>query len=106
MNRWLAHHCREQGYRFMDNWPSFWDRSHLLRADGLHPTGVGAAVLSSNIASGLCQTCFRFDTRDVALSRSQVPREPARVIVSAGMESTSLVNMVVRDIAQSTRLIA
>ncbi|XP_030253204.1 uncharacterized protein LOC115569317 [Sparus aurata] len=49
MNRWLARHCREQGYRFVDNWPSFWGRPHLLRADGLHPTGVGAAVLSSNI---------------------------------------------------------
>ena len=49
MNHWLARHCREQGYRFMDNWSSFWGRPHLLTADGLHPTGVRTAVLSSNI---------------------------------------------------------
>uniref|UniRef100_A0A667ZVX6 SGNH hydrolase-type esterase domain-containing protein n=1 Tax=Myripristis murdjan TaxID=586833 RepID=A0A667ZVX6_9TELE len=30
-------------------WPSFWGRPHLLKADGLHPTGEGAALLSSNI---------------------------------------------------------
>ena len=49
MNCWLVHRCREQGHRFMDNWPSFWGRPHLLRADGLHPPEVGTAVLSSNI---------------------------------------------------------
>ena len=36
----------------------------------------------------------RFDTRDVAVCRSQVTREPASDTISAGMESTSLVNMV------------
>ena len=55
MNRWRMHHCREQGYRSVDNWPSFWGPFHLLRADGLHPPGVGAAVLSSNIDRGLNQ---------------------------------------------------
>ena len=49
MNRWLACYCREQGLGFVDNWPSFWGRPELLRADGLHPTGAGAALLSRNI---------------------------------------------------------
>ena len=57
MNHWLERHCREQGYRFVDNWPSFWGRPHLLRADGLHPNGVGAAVLSSDIDRCLKQVC-------------------------------------------------
>lgn len=49
MNRWLARHCSQKGYGFVDNWPSFWGRPGLLRADGRHPTGHGAAILSSNI---------------------------------------------------------
>uniref|UniRef100_A0A4W6EZL8 SGNH hydrolase-type esterase domain-containing protein n=1 Tax=Lates calcarifer TaxID=8187 RepID=A0A4W6EZL8_LATCA len=49
LNRWLARHCSEQGYSFVDNWPSFWGRPDLLKADGLHPTGAGAAILSRNI---------------------------------------------------------
>ena len=67
LQQWLACHCREQGYRFMDNLPSFWDRPHLLRADGLHPTGVGAAVLSSNIDRCLKQVWHKgCNTQQVA----------------------------------------
>lgn len=55
MNRWLARYCREQGLGFVDNWPSFWGRPGLLRADGLHPTGAGAALLSRNIDRALQQ---------------------------------------------------
>lgn len=49
MNRWLARHCSQKGYGFVDNWPSFWGRPDLLRADGRRPTGYGAAILSRNI---------------------------------------------------------
>ena len=48
----------------------------------------------------------RFDTRDVALGRSQVSREPASDTVNACIESTSLVNMVSQGVVQTTRLIA
>ncbi len=36
---------------------------------------------------------MRFDSKDLALSRSQVIREPPRFTVSADLESTSLVNI-------------
>ena len=55
MIRRMACHCREQGYRYVGDWPSLWGRPHQLRADGLHPTGVRAAVLSSNIDKCLKQ---------------------------------------------------
>ena len=49
LNLWLAKLCDEKGLVFLDNWPSFWGKPGLLKADGLHPNGVGAALLSSNI---------------------------------------------------------
>ncbi|XP_030258995.1 ribonuclease P protein subunit p40 isoform X2 [Sparus aurata] len=48
-------HCREQGYSFWITGPLPGD---LLRADGLHPAGVGAAVVSSNIDSENSSSSF------------------------------------------------
>lgn len=49
LNRWLSQLCADEGFSFVDNWPSFWGRPGLLKADGLHPTGHGAAIISGNI---------------------------------------------------------
>ena len=42
------------------------------------------------MSSNIDRCLRRFDTRDLALSRSQVTREPASDAVSAGMESTGM----------------
>lgn len=47
---WLAHHCSKQGFSFVDNWSSLQGHPDLLK--GLHPSGIGAAILSRNIHRG------------------------------------------------------
>nr|XP_057902823.1 uncharacterized protein LOC131101565 [Doryrhamphus excisus] len=49
LNRWLAGFCNEQGFQFVDNWPSFWRNPRLFGRDGLHPNREGALTLSRNI---------------------------------------------------------
>jgi len=49
LNRWLARYSSEQGFGFIDNWPSMWGRPGVLMRDGLHPTGLGASIMSKNI---------------------------------------------------------
>ncbi|KAL0181960.1 hypothetical protein M9458_021335, partial [Cirrhinus mrigala] len=39
---------------FVNNWNLFWERPRLFRADGLHPSRVGAELLSDNISRTLC----------------------------------------------------
>ena len=46
LNRWLARYSSEQGFGFIDNWPSLWGRPGVLMRDGLHPTGLGATIMS------------------------------------------------------------
>ena len=53
LNEWLMSWCNEQRLLFVNNWNLFWKRSRLFRADGLHPSRVGAAVLSDNISKTL-----------------------------------------------------
>ena len=55
LNRWLAHYSSEQGFGFIDNWPSLWGRPGVLMRDGLHPTGLGASIMSKNIDRCLSQ---------------------------------------------------
>ena len=55
LNRWLARYSSEQGFGFIDNWPSLWGRPGVLMRDGLHPTGLGASILSKNIDESLSQ---------------------------------------------------
>ncbi len=47
-------HYKEQKLLFVNNWNLFWERPRLFRADGLHPSRVGAELLSDNISRTLC----------------------------------------------------
>ncbi|XP_056121163.1 uncharacterized protein LOC130099479 isoform X1 [Rhinichthys klamathensis goyatoka] len=53
LNEWLMSLCNEQKLLFVNNWNLFWERPRLYRADGLHPSRIGAAVLSDNISKTL-----------------------------------------------------
>jgi lysophospholipase L1-like esterase len=53
LNEWLMSLCNEQKLLFVNNWNLFWERPRLYRADGLHPSKIGAAVLSDNISKTL-----------------------------------------------------
>ncbi len=43
----------EQKILFVNNLNLFWERPRLFRADGLHPSRVGAELLSDNITRTL-----------------------------------------------------
>ena len=51
----IARLCDFCGFGFIDNWPSLWGRPGVLMRDGLHPTGLGASILSKNIDRSLSQ---------------------------------------------------
>ena len=53
LNEWLMSWCNEQRLLFVNNWNLFWERPRLFRADGLHPSRIGAALLSDNISKTL-----------------------------------------------------
>uniref|UniRef100_A0A9J8DE18 SGNH hydrolase-type esterase domain-containing protein n=1 Tax=Cyprinus carpio carpio TaxID=630221 RepID=A0A9J8DE18_CYPCA len=53
LNEWLLSWCKEQKLVFVNNWNLFWERPRLFRADGLHPSRVGAELLSDNISRTL-----------------------------------------------------
>ncbi len=53
LNEWLLSWCIEQKILFVSNWNLFWERPRLFRADGLHPSRVGAELLSDNITRTL-----------------------------------------------------
>jgi hypothetical protein len=53
LNEWLCSWCKEQKLIFVNNWNLFWERPRLFRADGLHPSRVGAELLSENITRTL-----------------------------------------------------
>ncbi|KAL0148906.1 hypothetical protein M9458_055710 [Cirrhinus mrigala] len=53
LNEWLLTWCKEQKLLFVNNWNLFWERPRLFRADGLHPSRVGAEFLSDNISRTL-----------------------------------------------------
>ncbi len=54
LNEWLFSWCKEQKIIFVNNWNLFWEHPRLFRADGLHPSRVGAELLSDNITRTLC----------------------------------------------------
>ncbi|KAK3567730.1 hypothetical protein QTP86_024062 [Hemibagrus guttatus] len=53
-NEGLQSWCQDQKLPFIDNWNLFWECPRFYRPDGLHPSRVGAAVLSDNISRTLC----------------------------------------------------
>ncbi len=53
LNEWLFSWCTKQKMIFVNNWNLFWERPRLFRADGLHPSRVGAELLSDNITRTL-----------------------------------------------------
>ncbi|XP_051743303.1 uncharacterized protein LOC127508878 [Ctenopharyngodon idella] len=53
LNEWLMSWCTEQKLLFINNWNLFWERPRLFRADGLHPSRIGADLLSENISKTL-----------------------------------------------------
>ena len=53
LNEWLVTWCNEQNLVFINNWNLFWERPRLFRPDGLHPSSVGAELLSENISKAL-----------------------------------------------------
>ncbi|XP_077082881.1 uncharacterized protein LOC143736145 [Siphateles boraxobius] len=53
LNEWLLSWCNEQKLIFVNNWNLFWERPRLFRADGLHPSRIGADLLSDNISKML-----------------------------------------------------
>ncbi|KAG1937809.1 hypothetical protein F2P79_018017 [Pimephales promelas] len=53
LNEWLMSLCNEQRLHFVNNWHLFWERPRLYSTDGLHPSRIGAAVLSDNISKTL-----------------------------------------------------
>ncbi len=53
LNKWLLSWCKDHKLLFVNNWNLFWERSRLFRGDGLHPSRVGAELLSDNITRTL-----------------------------------------------------
>ncbi len=53
LNKWLLSWCNDQRLLFVNNWNLFWERPRLFRVDGLHPSRVGAELLSDNITRTL-----------------------------------------------------
>lgn len=53
LNDWLVSWCNEQNLLFVNNWNLFWEHTRLFRPDGLHPSSLGAELLSDNISKAL-----------------------------------------------------
>ncbi|XP_053479180.1 uncharacterized protein LOC128606790 [Ictalurus furcatus] len=53
LNDWLVSWCTEQNLVFVNNWNLFWKCPRLFRPDGLHPSSLGAELLSDNISKAL-----------------------------------------------------
>ncbi len=53
LNEWLFSWCKEQKIIFVNNLNLLWERPRLFRADGQHPSRVGAELLSDNITRTL-----------------------------------------------------
>ncbi len=60
LNGWMYMWCPQNNIGFIDNWMSFWGRPYLLKRDGLHPSWVGAALFSRNMAHSLTFTFSHF----------------------------------------------
>ncbi|XP_078056734.1 uncharacterized protein LOC144480983 [Mustelus asterias] len=53
LNTWLQEWCRREGFRYLDNWRSFWGRWDLYKRDGLHLDQRGTNILGGKFANAL-----------------------------------------------------
>ena len=53
LNLWLKGWCRREGFRYLDNWGSFWGRWDLYKRDGLHLSLKGTNILGGKFANAL-----------------------------------------------------
>ncbi|KAA2235684.1 SGNH/GDSL hydrolase family protein [Chitinophaga agrisoli] len=53
LNEWLQSWCSEQNLLFINNWNVFWERPRFFSRDGLHPSRIGAKMMSDNISKAL-----------------------------------------------------
>ena len=51
LNTWLQGWCRREGFRYLDNWGSFWGRGDLYKRDGLHLNQRGTNILGGKFAN-------------------------------------------------------
>jgi len=53
LNTWLQVWCRREGFRYVDNWSTFWGRWDLYKKDGLHLNQRGTNILGGRFARAL-----------------------------------------------------
>ena len=53
LNLWLMGWCKREGFRYLDNWGSFWGRWDLYKRDGLYLNRRGTNILGGKFASAL-----------------------------------------------------
>ncbi len=58
LKEWLLSWCKDQKLLFVNNLNLFWERPRLFCAVGLHPSRVGAELVSDNISRMLLVSQF------------------------------------------------
>jgi len=53
LKTWLHGWCRREGFRYLDNWSTFWGRWDLYKQDGLHLNQKGTNILGGRFARTL-----------------------------------------------------
>lgn len=49
LNAWMRRWCKEEGFKFVRHWDSFWDKRELYKRDGLHLSREGTRLLALKI---------------------------------------------------------
>ena len=55
LNSWLKGWCTKEGFRYLNNWGSFWGRWDLYKRDGLHLNQRGSNILGGKFAKTMQQ---------------------------------------------------
>lgn len=53
LNMWLQGWCRREGFRYVDNWNTFWGRWDLYKQDGVHLNQRGTNILGGKFVTAL-----------------------------------------------------